>query len=381
LDVQRKGGQAHEHFQERGFDAVRPLKGRRLLTALAIRPIRRTSQRLSLTIAAFAASVAAAATPVAIPFPLPLGTTNAGFDDINFSTALNRVIVPAGRSGKLFLIDPATGAMETVEGFGGTPPPGSRGGGTTSAGEGAGYVFAINRSNRTLVAVDPATRTIRCSVTLSGGPDIVRYVAPTGEVWVTEPHDGKIEIFSFTISGGPKLAHVAEMAVPEDAPEALVVDAARHRLYTNQESGTTFGVDPAARTFVSSWPIGCGPRGLAIDEKAGFLFVACEEGVAVVLDLNHGGKELGRITVGAGIDLFDYSAPLHHLYLPGSQSKTMAIVGVSAAGALTLLGTVPTAERAHACATDGWGRVWVTDSMHGQLLLVHDPYPASVNRK
>lgn len=372
MDVQRQGGPAHEHISIDRFADGTPSEGSGILTVRF--HLRGVAAGLLL---ALGVAGAAHADLTALPFPLPPGTTNAGFDDINFSVALNRVIVPAGKSGKLFLIDPATGAMETVAGFGATPLPGGRGGGTTSAGAGAGYIFAIDRSNRTLVAVDPATRTIACSVTLAGGPDIVRYVAPTSEVWVTEPHDARIEIFSFTVTGGPTLAHVAEITVPEDAPEALVVDGPRHRLYTNQESGTTFGIDLATRTIVTSWPIGCGPRGLAIDEKAGFLFVACEEGQAAVLDLNHGGKELGRITVGAGIDLFDYSAPLHHLYLPGSGSKSMAIVGVSSRGALTLLGTVPTAERAHACATDGWGRVWVTDSMHGRLLLVHDPFPAT----
>ena len=39
--------------------------------------------------------------------------------------------------------------------------------------------------------------------------------------------------------------------------------------------------------------------------------------------------------------MIDYNPTLAHLYLPGATSATMAIVGVSATGALSLLGTAP----------------------------------------
>jgi DNA-binding beta-propeller fold protein YncE len=270
--------------------------------------------------------------------------------------------------------------MEAVEGFGTEPFPGGRGGGTTSADAGAGLVFAIDRSTRTLNAVDPAEKRIVFTVTLAGGPDIVRFVAPTREVWVTEPHDQRIEIFSLSKTGRALLAHAADIAVPEDSPEALQVDAVRNRLYTNQESGTTFSIDLASRTIVDRWPIGCGPRGLALDERAGFLFVGCEEGQCVVLDVAHGGREAGRITVGAGIDLFSYSAALHHLYLPGAKSETLSIVGVNADGTMKLLDTVTSAPHAHSGTTDGRGRIWVSDPTHGRLLTTRDPFPDSQRR-
>jgi DNA-binding beta-propeller fold protein YncE len=310
--------------------------------------------------------------------PLPSGTIGAGFDDINYSPDLHRVLVPSGRTGRLFLLDPATGTMDAVEGFGTEPPPGGHGGGTTSADAGAGFVFAIDRSSRTLKAVDPAARRIVFSASLEGAPDIVRFVAPTSEVWVTEPRDQRIEIFSFTATGTPMLVHAADIQVPEDAPEALQVDAARHRLYTNQESGTTFAIDLSSRQVVATWPLGCGPTGLALDEKSGFLFVACaDEGEAIVLDVAHGGKELARLKVGAGIDLFAYSPTLRHLYLPCSKSQTLAIVGVGRSGKLRLLETIPTAPRAHCGTTDDHGNVWVCDPTRGQLLLFKDRHPAS----
>ncbi len=335
--------------------------------------------RLSLIIPALLTAGSVAAEPARVtPVPLPSGTIGAGFDDLNYSSDLNRVLVPAARTGRLFLLDPATGAMDAVEGFGTEPPPGGHGGGSTSSDAGGGFVFAIDRTTRTLKAVDPAARKIVASVPLEGAPDIVRFVAPRGEVWVTEPHDRRIEIFNFKAGGVPMLAHAGEIPVPEEAPEALQVDAARNRLYTNQESGTTFAIDLESRQIVERWPLGCGPTGLALDAKSGFLFVACEEaGEIIVLDVVHHGRELARLAVGAGIDLIAYSPSLRHLYIPSSKVRSLEIVGVSAGGKLSLLDTIPTAERAHCGTTDDHGNVWVCDPTHGQLLLVKDRFPAT----
>src|ERR1044071_8199115 len=103
------------------------------------------SHSLPVLLAAFlttAGSAAAAERVPVTPVPLPSGTIGAGFDDLNYSPELKRVLVPAGRTGRLFLLDPATGAMDAVEGFGTEPPPGGRGGGSTSADAGAGRIFA-----------------------------------------------------------------------------------------------------------------------------------------------------------------------------------------------------------------------------------------------
>ena len=55
----------------------------------------------------------------------------------------------------------------------------------------------------------------------------------------------------------------------------------------------------------------------------------------------------------------------------------MAILGISKAGALTLLSTVKTARGAHCVAADDHHQAWICDPDHGQLLLVDDTYPRS----
>ena len=52
-----------------------------------------------------------------------------------------------------------------------------------------------------------------------------------------------------------------------------------------------------------------GSRGIALDEKRGFLFAGCNEGKLSVLDLNSG-RRLGEASSGSGIDVIAYNQRL-----------------------------------------------------------------------
>src|SRR5512143_3326512 len=128
------------------------------------------------------------------PLAIPGGAGGIGFDDLRFSDELHEVLVPAGRTGRLDLVDPASGAVVSVEGFSKADRRASgHGEGTTSADSGQGFVFAIDRGDRTLAAVDPAAKRIVARARLAGGPDYVRWVGAAHEVWVTEPGQKAIE--------------------------------------------------------------------------------------------------------------------------------------------------------------------------------------------
>ena len=111
---------------------------------------------------------------------------------------------------------------------------------------------------------------------------------------------------------------------------------------------------------------------IALDETRGFLFVGCDEGKAVALDVAHDGKVLGTATSGNGVDIIAYAPGLKHLYLPGGDSATMAILSVADSGALKVLRTVPTAADAHCVAADATGGVYVCDPKQGRLLVFKD---------
>ena len=91
----------------------------------------------------------------------------------------------------------------------------------------------------------------------------------------------------------------------------------------------------------------------------------------------HDGAVRDTLSAGAGVDIIDYNPRLGHLYLPGGKSETMAILGVSKAGKLSLLETVKTARGAHCVAADDHQQAWVCDPDHGRLLVVEDRHPAT----
>jgi hypothetical protein len=308
---------------------------------------------------------------------LPGGEGGIGFDDLVFAPRLGKVLVPGGRTGRLFLIDPKNRAVTSLTGF--TPGKmylGGHGKGTTSADEGGGFLFAIDRSAGTVNVLDPASGKILSSTLLGSGPDYVRYVGATREVWVTEPDDDRIEVFTFSTEGKPSLIHSAFIPV-KGGPESLVIDNVRSRAYTHLWGGSSVAIDLKSRSAVATWPNGCdGSRGIALDEKRGFLFAGCSEGKAVVLDAAHGGKVLGTLEAGRGVDVIAYNPALSHLYLPGARSGTIAFIGISKEGKPFLLGTAGTADGSHCVASDDRAQVWVCDPSHGLLLLLRDPFPA-----
>jgi hypothetical protein len=314
---------------------------------------------------------------IAPPVPLELsgGAGGIGFDDLWFATALHRVLVPAGRTGRLDLVDPSTRAVESIGGFSADETfGGGHGQGTTSADAGAGLLFATDRSRVEVVVIEPATRQITSATKLAARPDYVRWVEPLHEVWVTEPRAKRIERFTLAER---KLVVAGAIDVP-GGPESLALDATRGRAYTHTWTDTTVVIDLAKRVEIARWRNGCQrARGIALDEPRGLLFVGGAEGRATVLDVAHDGRLLDTAPAGAGVDIIAYSSQLAHLYVPGGESGTLTIFGVSAAGKLERLGSVAVAADSHCVTADDARHAYVCDPQRGALLVVTDPFPAS----
>ena len=337
-----------------------------------------STANLKFSIVALAiALVAAGEAIVPKPLPLPGGESGIGFDDMGFAPSIHKVLVPAGRSGNLDLIDPDTMQVTAIGGFSSRKSfGGGHGQGVTSADEGRGLLFATDRDAKKLIVVDPKTQSAIATTPLASGPDYVRYVSATNEVWVTEPGAARIEVFSLPESGASKPVHVDFISVA-GGPESLVVDNKRGRAYTHLWTDTTLAIDLKTRKIAARWKNGCrGSRGIAMDDARGFLFVGCDEGRLNVLDLNTG-TQLGSASSGSGVDIIAYNSHLAHAYLPGEESATMAIIGISAKGAATVLGTVNTADGAHCVAADDRGNAYVCDPKGGRVLIVSDTLPPS----
>jgi DNA-binding beta-propeller fold protein YncE len=309
------------------------------------------------------------------PIPLPGGEGGIGLDDLAFAPGLRQVVVPAGRTGRIVLIDPQSRKAREIAGFKSTPPGnGAHDAGPTSADEGKGYLFVSDRTSKRLEVIDPVKGAIVAGAPLAGSPDYVRYVALTNEVWVTEPDKDGIEIFSLSNAKPPVPVHATFLSIP-GGPESLVIDARRKVGYANLWKSSTVVIDLAGRKIVQTWPNGCqGSRGLALDSPKGLLFVGCAEGGADLLEITHHAI-MDRFRFGNGTDIIAYNPTLNHLYVPASKTGQMAIVGVSKEGTLKLLATADTAIGAHCAVADDQKQVWVCDPKGGRVLVVRDTVP------
>jgi hypothetical protein len=311
--------------------------------------------------------------------PIPDGDGGIGFDDLVFSPRLHKVLVPAGHTGKLYLIDPVSFTMTSIGGFSTSAKiqKGPRHG-ISSADEGEGFIFAADHGNNELVAVSVKSGAIVASANLAGDSDYVRYVGVNHEVWVTEPHTKQIEVFEFVreISdtlGKDRPSLKATMVIPvPDGPEALIIDHLRGRAYTNLGPKAA-AIDLTSHAIIGTWPNECEKsRGDALDERKGFLFVSCAEGNAVVFDLNRGNKKISTLATDPGPDVISYNAKLSHLYFTSSKNATLSVLGVSAQGKLSLLAKAPADKRSHCVVSDDHNNIWVCDPPRGQLLRYKD---------
>jgi len=328
-------------------------------------------------VGAFATSCKSA--PAGDEIILPGASPGIGFDDLRYSSALHRVLVPAGRIGNLDLIDPDTNGVTAIGGFSTTPDfNGGHDDGPTSVDEAKGFLFVTDRTSRKLDVVDPHGAAIVGATDLAAQPDYVRFAAPTNELWITEPDSSALEIFSLPADVPPVPIRSTSIAV-SNGPESLVIDSQRSRAYTHRWQSSTVAIDLSGRAIVAEWPNGCASsRGIALDEARGFLFAACLEGTTSVLDVDHGGRILSSLAEGSGFDVIGYNESLGHLYLAGSACQCLVILGVSAAGQLSFLGRTDAPADTHCAVSDDVGHAWVCDPKRGTLLRVTDSYPATI---
>ncbi|HEY5958758.1 MAG TPA: hypothetical protein VIV60_19490 [Polyangiaceae bacterium] len=303
-------------------------------------------------------------------------TGGIGFDDLFFSPELRAVLVPAGGTGCVNLFDGSSLSKTALCGISSAGSySGGHGEGTTSADVGMGFVFAIDRTSRTLKVVNPKSKEIVATAALGANPDYVRWVNSNHEVWVTEPDGRQIELFAVSSDVPPKVTRTTSIAV-KGGPESLVLDTERGRAFTHLWNGRSVQIDLATHAIGRDFANGCqGSRGIGLDPDKGFLFVGCAEGKAVVLDVERK-QVLDSRLVPSGVDIVAINKTLHHFYVPAASDGTVTVLGVSARGNLTPLGTVQTAKGAHCVASDDHNRVWICAPDDGSVTVFDDNFPA-----
>jgi DNA-binding beta-propeller fold protein YncE len=309
---------------------------------------------------------------------LPLPDNNAGdvsMDYIAYDPGTDSVWVPGGSTGAVDVVDVATGKVRQIPGFPTSEVElgdAKRVLGPTAVSIGEGVVYIGNRGDSTVCAFDSRSLTRGACGHLDSMPDGVAYVAPTKEVWVTTPRDKSIRVLD-----GKTLEQKAKLTF-EGNPEGYAVDTQRGRFYTNlEDKDRTLAIDLKTQKTIATWNPSCGkegPHGLAVDAKAGHLFVACST-LAEVLDAGRDGAILSMVDTGDGVDDINYALATHMLYVGAARAGKLTIAHADDNGRLAIVAQVPTLEGARNGIVSKNGTVYLAHSRLTKLsaLVVVSP--------
>lgn len=331
--------------------------------------------------------------PVSVP--LSAGDTPMHFGELNYDSRLDRVLVPASGSDKLALIAPQNRSVQVIPGLTAGADPASGLAGSASAIAAKGLIFVIDGGGLSLSVVEPSSGSVLGSASLAAPSEIVRFVPPTNELWVTQPSLEQIEVFSVPDQDPFIPASTGAISIPK-GPNGLVIDRVRGLAFANQSQiGMTAVIQVQTHGMIDQWGNGCSDaRGMAVDEKAGYLIVGCNEGKVVLMDITNEGHQLASQVYGGGINFVAYNPRLQHIYLPSGASAILAVFGIRQGGAGTLtpqptassdgsasfslvrLGTADTAVDASCITVDDKDGIWVCDPANGQVIYFVDTFPA-----
>jgi DNA-binding beta-propeller fold protein YncE len=320
------------------------------------------------------ATPAASASPAVHAIALPGAPADGVFMDyLAYDRAHRRVWVPAGNTGRVDVVAVPGGEVAEVGGFP-TKEMERRGKkrivGPSSATVGDGVVYVGNRGDSSVCAVDATSLQRGACVTLESMPDGLAWVASQKEVWVTTPRDKSITVLDASAAGALTVKQKLHF---DGEPEGYAVDDARGLFYTNlEDKDRTLQIDTKTKQVRSTWLPACGedgPKGLALDHAASFLFVACADKVKV-LDTAHDGHELSSLATGDGVDNIDYVEARKELFAGAARAAKLTIATVDPHGKLTAAAVIPTSAGArNPVATDD-GTAYLTDSPEGKILVI-----------
>jgi DNA-binding beta-propeller fold protein YncE len=280
----------------------------------------------------------------------------ADFDDMRYSPELGKVVAAPHGTGYISLIDPDTLALQNL-----TAPPG-----VESADASATTVYAADRANDRIVAIDIASGARVTAGSVPGTPDYVRFSPMTNEVWVSVPASSRIEIYDAST-----LVAIGSVTLPAP-PEGLTF--ASGFAYTNA-NGRVTAVDPVRRLVSGEWETGCGySHGFPqVDDAYQLAFGGCYANGGVGVVSIHGGERAG-FEAGGGEAIVAYEPSRHHLYVRGDGAPTLDLLAVCEDGQLGVLSSVQVSNEGHGASADDRGHVWVADATTGGVFRVTDPF-------
>jgi DNA-binding beta-propeller fold protein YncE len=273
--------------------------------------------------------------------PLPKHTVG-GFDHGDVHPGTGRVFVAHTANGTLEVVDGESLRLER------TLPGCAEASGVLYAANGRELVFAAARGDGAVLEVDPNTCELLGRFTVGPKPNGLAWDCDHGQLLVAD-----VETFDARLldphSGVCPVVH----QLP-GRPRWTVYDAPRRRFLVNIREPACV-VALAAETLDETFRIdglAAGPHGLDLDLSSERAFVACDEGMACVLDLTTD-REIARIPIAGEPDAVWYSFTAQCLYVAIGEPGVVDVIDTHS---LSVAQQLITEQGAHTTAFDGQRR-------------------------
>lgn len=202
-----------------------------------------------------------------------------------------------------------------------------------------GRGFVSDSKDACVYIFDLKTYKVLGQVKVDEDADGVQYDAAIDKVVVVCGDSGTMYAFSPKLD--PLNGSAGEPARLGGSVEYFACDRSG-KAYVDLNANNQVGVvDLATMKVLAKWGVGSGgkPTGIAIDDRGERLFVGCRSPQKLVVLSTQGGKVLGEVPIGAGVDatVFD-----HGLAFASCSDGTVTVVGPNADGAWVVKQTVQT---------------------------------------
>lgn len=213
----------------------------------------------------------------------------------------------------------------------------------------AGRGFISDGKDGCVYIFDLKTHKILGQVKVDEDADGIQYDAAANKVVVVCGDSGTLYAFSPDID--PQHGSAGTPAKLGGSVEYFACDR-NGKAYVNLNENNQVGVvDLATMNVLAKWGVGSGgkPVGMAIDPRGEKLFVGCRDPQKLVVLSTQGGKVLGEVPIGAGVDATVFDAGLA---FASCRDGTMTVAGPNAQGSWAVQQVVSTRIGARTACVD-----------------------------
>lgn len=218
----------------------------------------------------------------------------------------------------------------------------------------SGHVYTGDGEAQTVSEVDPVAKTVLRSADVGGKVDAITYDPALHRVYADEDDGTRVFVVDTTT-----MKQIAAIKIPGHKPEYLAVDPQSHDLYQNIDNLSEVAVISSdqmkvARTIQT--PEIKHNHPLQYDPSYHILMVGGKNGTLGAYSRE--GKLLGTASIQQSVDQCDYNPARHLLACAGSGK--VVVLGLSAAGALSVVASLDVPAGAHTLAFDDkTGHIWI----------------------